>query len=720
MSLDTATGSGNMKSPNISSGRAEKISSGWVHGCNSVRNPWALPSDQYKWGVNVSCRGGVVQTRPGFRMKLSLPPGNFQGGIIFNANKQYQAASQTTNLSGVKIIQEQAIFDSQGNPVTASELPYVVFVVDGKVYYSPFPLTQPKNWNDYQLTGIQLDATVSTVNLVVATQSAQTNPTGGVSITPSHRLVVIQDGINQPAYWDGSDTVGGQSSTMPIGFWMSYSGSRLWVANGNVIYASDLANPLGWLERASGSTRGDFTVPRPVTAMRDYVGQNNLTTLYVFTDQQTLTLQSGILDRTQWSMTPNFQQVLFPNIGCVAGNSLAFQGGMLWWYSQGGLVSLDVAAASYLSSQVIYKDIEMAKVKRLMSGNPSAICSVSFENYLLCSLPYLETLNSATMALDYAAASEWNQSRTPAWAGVWTGIRPVSWSTNVIDNQPRCFAFSVDYSPTSDGSFNHLWEAFVPERYDTYLQVNPDGSTDDMVSRIYCQMETALLGDGMDRKQFTYGDLDCSQIAGTVDVTVSYRGTKGAYQKILSTRLLAITDEYQYQTSPQAAAIDELGILQTQARRLITENVARTTKVTSCESHDTLDIDKAFSFLVEWCGAFGVEAIRMFQDSWSEKSVGKTNSNETQGCVVGENGATISVSLEPAPQEQPGNALNSWSSTQTRSVTTTTCTVPATATATASYISHVSPADAAQQAGSIALQQAQSALQQYRATNNCT
>jgi len=713
-----------MNSDNIKSGRLVKATANWIHGVNSVRSPWSLPEDQAKFAVNVNLRGGIAQTRNGFKMQLSLPKGNFQGGIIFNANKQARAASTTTNLSGNTITQKQTIYTPEGTEFAAYELPYAVFVVDGKAYYCPFPLTQPKTWSDYQLSGIELDPNIPEVSMVIATQSASVNTSGGSTVTPSHRMVIFQDSINTPYYWDGSDKTGNVISDMPIGYWMAFSGNRLWVANGNIISASDLANPLGWTERSTGAGRGDFSVPRPVTAMHDHIGQNNDSRLYVFTDQATYSLASGVLDRDQWSTTANFQQTLFPNIGCVAGKSIAFQNGLMWWYSQGGLVSVDVAASSYLSSQVLYKDVEMAKAKRLMAPDYTGICAISYENYLLYSIPYLETLNSATMVLDYASASEWNQARNPAWAGVWNGIRPVNWSTNLINGTPRCFAFSVDYNSTSDGSFNHLWEAFVPERYDTYLEINQDGTTTERINRIYCQFETALLGDEMSLKQLVYGELDCTQIAGTVDVKVSYRGSKGVYLPILNSRLLAVTDPYQYETSKEADRINNLGILQTQYRRLITENVQRTTKSESCESKYTLDVDKAFSFLVEWCGAMGVDAIRMYQDPWIEKSVGRTNSNESVYCVVGEDGSSLSVDLSPAPQEQASNAINSWSSTQTRTVTLR-CTSPqsgaaVSATATASFISYVSLDDANTQAAALATQQATNAANQYRIAHPCT
>ena len=712
-----------MKSPNITAGRQHKVTAAWIHGVNSVRNPWTLPPDQFKWGVNLNCRGGIAQTRNGFGMRLSLPNGNFQGGIIFKANKQFTARSSVTNLSGVVINTPNQIYTPEGKGITASEQHYAIFCVDGKVYWSPFPLVQPKSWTDYQLTGITLDPNVPEVNFCIATQSAQlNNTTSSVAVTPSHKILIIQDGISQPAYWDGSDKTGGQSTDMPIGYWMAYSGNRLWVANGNIVAASDLANPLGWRERTEGAGRGDFNIEGVVTGLCDYIGQNTQTNLFVFTNKSTYTLESGVLDRAMWATTANFQSTLFPTVGCIAGKSIAFQAGMMWWYSQGGLVSVDVATSNYLSSQVLFKDIEMAKAKRLMASDYTGICAASFENYLMVSIPYLEPLNSATMVLDYAAASEWRDGKIPSWAGVWNGIRPINWSGDVINSQPRIFAFSVDYAPTNDGSFNHLWEAFIPERYDTYLHINQDGTTQDYINRIYCQMETALLGDEMDLKQIVYGDLDCSQIAGTVDVKVSYRGTKGNYQPILNTRILAVNDSFQYDTSTSDAEISSLGILQTQQRRLTTENVQRNSTDTSCESPNTLDVDKCFSFLVEWCGQFGLDSIRMYMDPWPSKSVGVPSSNETTGCVVGENGATISVNLNPAPQESAGSAVTTWNSTQTRTYTNrcNSGSVPAvSATATASYVSYVSQQDADTQAGTLALQNATNAANQYRNANPC-
>ena len=711
-----------MKSPNITAGRKEKTTAGWIHGVNSVRNPWALPQDQLKWGVNVAVRGGIAQTRPGFNMRLSLPAGNFQGGVFFSANKPYQSA-QTTTVDGTTTVSPATIYNSDGTPSASVEIPYVLFAVSGKVYFSPFPLVQPVSWEPYRLTNITLDPKVDQFVFLEASKSSSVSTGGDVSVNPAYNIIIIQDGINSPAYWDGSNLTGGQSEAIPVGSWMAFSGERLWIASKNIVLASDLGDPLSWKERLIGTGRGDFSFPRPVTGMVSYVGQNTDTRIVVFTDRATYSLASGLLDRAQWANTPNFQNTLFPTVGCIAGKSIAFQTGEMWWYSRGGLVAADVAAASYLSSQVLYKDVEMARAKRYSPGDVSKICATSFENYLLYSIPYLESVNSVTMVLDYAAASEWSQAKVPAWCGVWTGIRPVEWIKGLVNSQSRCFAFSVDYSASSDGSYNSLWEAFSPDRVDTYLDIQPDGSTISRHNRIYCQIETALLGDGMDYKQFVYAELDALEIGGTVDVKVSFRGGKGIYQPVLNTRLLALTEDYQWKGTPYEEQITNLGFLNTQHRRLITESFQRDPKFNTCESTYTNDIDKAHSILVEWCGEFGVEIIRIFQDPWSETSIGRPQLSETTTCLVAQDGTSETFDLLPNPYDQPPIAQTSWFASAYQTVVNTCPSggllSTLSATAKASYLSHISYDDALAQATTLAYQAAYTASTNLRALTPC-
>ena len=709
-----------MKSENITSGRLQKITTGWTQGVNSVRNPWALPENQFKWGTNLSIRGGIAQTRPGYTMRLSLPPGNLQGGIIFQANKQ-KDASFSREENGVQTAVPAKIFDVNGEGVIASELSYMVFAVDGNVYYAPFPLVQPKNWNDYKLNSIKFDPDVENLFFALATKTANLATSENELVTPAHTIIMMQDGISAPAYWDGSNKVGTQDSSIPVGTHMAYSGNRMWIAEKNIVLASDLGDPTSWRERTQGTGRGDFAFVRPVTGLVSYVGQDTSTRLIVFTDRATYSLASGVLDRTQWTTTANFRNTLYPTVGCVAPRSIAFQAGQMWWYSDGGLVAADVAAASYLSSQVLFKDIEMARTKRLMDGNPSNICAVAFENYLMYSVPYLSKLNTDTMVMDYAPAAEWGGGRQPAWAGVWTGTRPVQWTVGKIESQNRCFQFSVDYAPTADGSYNHLWETFQPERYDTYLQINPDGTTTDLYNRIYCQIETPMLGDGMDLKQFIYSEIEATEIGGTVDVNVSYRGSKGRYLPILNTRILAVTNDYQWRGTDYESQVEKAGFLNTQYRRLITESANRLATYETCESPLTNDVDKAFSILIEWCGQMGVEIVRMFMDPWSEKATGIPQYVETKSCVVGQNGDNFTIDLKESPYENLSLSQENWSAKVYKTVTVncTSSSKTISATASASYISTVSYAHAREEAETLAEQAATNAAQEFKANNPC-
>lgn len=709
-----------MKSEQISSGRLVKATSGWFAGVNSVRNPWALPENQFKWGVNVQVRGGIVQTRPGQAMRLSLPAGNFQGGIFFAANKQKESA-KIEQINGKSITTPAKIYNVEGEGVIASELPYIVFAVSGSVYYAPFPLTQPKDWSQYKLANISLDPDVDQFVFCLATQSANLSTGKDEIVTPSNRIVVIQDGVSSPAYWDGSNKTGTQTSSIPTGYWMAFSGNRLWVADKNIVLASDLGDPTSWQERKTGTGRGDFAFSRPVTGLVSYVGQDTSTRLIVFTDRSTFSLASGILDRTQWTSTANFQNTLFPTVGCIAGKSITFQAGQMWWYSQGGLIAADVAAASYLSSQIIYKDVEMARTKQYLSGNTKGICCASFENYILVSVPYLEKLNSQTMVLDYAAASEWSQSRIPAWCGVWTGTRPVEWTTGTVDGQQKCFHFSVDYAATSDGSYNHLWESFAPQKYDSYFDTNSDGTTTPKINRIYCQMETAMLGDGMDLKQFVYSEIETTEIGGVVDVAVAFRGSKGKHKQVLKKRILAVTDDVQWKGTPYQDKIEELGFLNSQYRRLITESAQRTIDFKTCESDLTIDIDKAFSILIEWCGQMGVEIVRIYIDPFGTKSLGVPQRDETKYCVVGQDGNNLTIDTLPNAYDTTNGQQRSWYASVYRTVTLncTNGSPSIAATAEASFLSYISYEHAEAEAGTLALQAANAAAQQYRAENPC-
>jgi len=225
----------------------------------------------------------------------------------------------------------------------------------------------------------------------------------------------------------------------------------------------------------------------------------------------------------------------------------------------------------------------------------------------------------------------------------------------------------------------------------------------------------------MDLKQFIYAEIEAMEIGGTVDLKVSYKGSKGRYLQILNQRILAVTNEWQYKGTPFEEQINKLSLLNTQYRRLITEAANRSATYETCESSLTNDVDKAFSVLIEWCGEMGIEIVRLFIDPWSEKWTGIPQANETKSCVVGQNGQNFTIDLEPSPYENASLNQQTWSAKVYKTVTLpcTSSSKTISATASASFISTVSYSHAKEEASKLAEQAATNAAQEFKANNPC-
>lgn len=682
-----------MQSPNISAGRLVSVDAGWTAGMNTVRHPWLLRPDQYRRAVNVVNRGGVAQTRPGFAHQLTLPAGNLQGLCHFISTKNSE-----------------------------SETDYLVFAVDGSIYAAPFPLAQPKDWDFFKIQNLSFDKNVALIHFCVAEKTVTTLSNQTIQLVPSYNVLMIQDGINDAAYWDGYESSHLKESEpflqTPKGTWMAFSGGRLWVARGKVVVASDLFDPLNFSERISGESRGDFLFSKNVTGLVGFVGDNRAEILSVFTDSRSEVIQSGIRDRSKWATTANFQSILFPSTGCIAGRSIVFQAGLMWWYSAGGLVSSDAAASSNLTSQINFRDAEMAFSKQSLNSDQTGICALSFENYLLVSAPVNENLNSETFVLDYATMSEASAEKIPAWSSVWTGIRPVQWVSSNIGNRRRAFAASVDYNALSDGSHNHIWEAFMPDREDSFFELGADNELAYYKRPIYCEFETRLMGDGHDLKVFLYSDLNLIEIAGDVSLRVDYRGMRGAYKNVLCKEIIAPISVEDAGANISAEESTELGTLRKQNRRLLTEYGNLETNCPTCESENIESIDKAFSMLVRWCGQLAVESVRVFMEPYPEPSDGKCEKNETKACIVDESGINhlyeIASDFIPVGQRFERAVANIFVSTQSykaeRICPSPSVTGITSVTAIATYRSKVSQEDADQFALSIAQTTAENQL----------
>ena len=336
-------------------------------GMDSGTNPALIGRTQYFQSMNTVNKGGLIQTRPGFRTVFGLPCNHTQGIRLFK-------------------------------PVDEPE--YLVIAVDGKIYTSKAP------FKEYQrLDGIQFDPRARFVVFSNTVQTSDYDEKGLLFFLDKPKNVLImQDGFNRAAFWDGRTarhlnptqsfqelTVRGLDET-PIGLWMEWAGNRLWVSRGNQVFASDFGNPLKFTETQYLAEGRSFYMPEEVTGMVQPTGDSEL---IVFGENTKTTLQANIQDRTQWLSTADFQETDF-NIGCVAGKSIIKTFGQTWWFSKFGLVNQNVAVRLNEDSRFTPLDNQMSISKFNISKKQNVICGGVYENYILMSVPSGSKLNKHT------------------------------------------------------------------------------------------------------------------------------------------------------------------------------------------------------------------------------------------------------------------------------------------------------------------------------------
>jgi hypothetical protein len=608
-----------MRSPRISQGQFEHVAAGWVGGCNSSRFSWLLADTQYPWGINVTNRGGILQTRPGYAARLSLPSGKRQGLTVFTPTREG----------------------------SNEDVPYFVFAIDGVVYAIPVGAPQPSNWGTYKLDTISFDPDVDRIYFESAEKSLSSE-SGVLTIVPTYSTLMIQDGKTAAAYWDGTAAAhldeSSASLQTPIGTLMKWSGNRLWVVRGKTLLASDLLDPYSFRERVD--TSSDFQFDWEITGLANSSADTRQASLIVFTENDSSVVNSAIQNRTDWVSGENTMvSVLYPSTGCISSRSIISHAGLLWWYSAEGLVNSDIAAATYLTSQLKVRDVEMSRAKRDFSDDLSTIAAASFENMLLVAVPAGDSLNAQTMVLDYSIADELSAELPPAWCGVWTGIRPVEFVKVRVEGVTKLFALSVDYFDELDNTENRIWELFQADRRDSYEIDTVDSVRERQYQPIFCEVELKSLGDGMDVKKFSHAEIDAVEIGGSVELNVAFAGTLGSYQTILDRKLVATLDPT---TNTEVSnAYEALGGFNLQGRRVKTENASYLEK--TCPNVESVYnglVDRAFSLRLRWCGRLGVGIVRFFLNWIEESSDGACEADESGVNALTKNGVSIQTTGE--------------------------------------------------------------------------
>ncbi len=546
----------------------------WTGGVNSLIFPGDISSTEYAWGENVINRGGVVQTRPGFRLCASIIGNNLQGFASFT-------------------------------PLNST--PRLVCAVDGHLYVGRWPATE-----FVKVSNIEFDPHAKLVHICQCTRSTRRNADGSISIVEPYRMLIISDGTSRAWSWDGSTSVklnpGAPAFQTPIGTWMIWTASRLWIACGSQVRASDLGDPTSFFDDTVLATRSYFTLPNVISGMIETANERGL---LVFTENTTTVFKSYILDRLSWGSTQDFAKLVFPNIGCDAGRTACNQYGMTYWHSTLGMVNLDAAMNTDHTSKLTPVDDLMMRSKRNLAPDMSGACAIAFDNILLMSMPSGGKLNEQTWALDQSPLGSILESIT-AWAGIWTGIRPVQWATGRLCGHRRLFCASFDKRPVN-GTYVHIWEGMRDERVDAE-------------GRISCLFEMAVAES--DRLHvFKYAEFEVVELLGEVHLDVYVCGTRGPWIQYPYIRQI-ITNETILQSYKPQSRTDRTEEFSSQGKADSPEN-----------SGNRPGLDKGFRLLFVWKGRMGIRAVRLILNKAQESDRGKCSpSEEGQINIVNEEG----------------------------------------------------------------------------------
>lgn len=558
-------------------------------GCNSLLHPADLPQGQYHYAENVINRGGMVQSRPGFKLIASIMGVNLQGFCIFTPK---------------------------------NSTPRLVVAVDGVIYSAQFP-----TYNFDKIEELKFSATEPIITFQSCLQSAANNPDGSIRLIDPTAVLIIQDGVNAAGMWNGS-LAKHLTQTTPFnetktGLWMAWVASRLWVANDNLVFASDIANPLSFTEEAL-ATRSGFEMPFFVTGMVETADQRSL---LVFTDQTTTSLLASIRDRATWQTTTDFQRLLFQSIGCIAGRTACNQYGMTFWLSASGLMSLDAALYSNRTANIQVVDSQMMRSKRLLASDPELACAIAYENLLMVSVPSGDSYNAQTWLLDQSPIES---GSPPVWAGIWTGVRPMQWAKGVVAGQRKLLFASFDKT-SAQNTHIHIWEAMRRSRLDA------DGP-------ISSQFYTAAFSTpGLIR--FRFSRFEAVEILGEVELNVFMAGTRGPWFNIGTFNLSA---EIGSLGAPGQKVLTLTSILQAfrpQSRTLTTNEFSTVGLDCTPEMNGlTPGRDKGFRLLFEWRGRMGIREVTLFYSDDTEPNVGACPGSELgQINMINERGEEVDV-----------------------------------------------------------------------------
>lgn len=553
---------------------------------NSFLNPSQLSADELSWAFNVKTRGGIPRTRDGFNSLFRYTCGKAQAISLF------------TPTNG---------------------LPHIVIAISGNIYALKYPFD-----SYFQLTDLAFNPYVDHIVFKEATVSK--TPT--TILNNPYTVLMMQDGYGRAAYWDG--TIGRHLDPTPdgyitpaaigasetkIGLWMEWVGDRLWVANGRQLFASDIADPLHFTENQylNGGNSIQAIDGAEITGL---VKTADSKQLLVFTIGNTSAVKAGITARFMWGNTPDFVSMLFPGIGCAAGKSITNVSGELMWMSMEGVRMYSAVGGSVFDAKNPVASHEMKRSWDNKSKILSRCCGGNFDCDAIFGVPSGDILNRHIWALDTSGSDLLGETFPYAWQGVWTGIRPVEFTSGFVNDSNRCFCISQDADSV------RVWELYDPSEL--------DGGCD-----ITCFMETkgnTYNSSGHDNattfKSFLQSQLYLDKLLGTANLTFDYKNEYGCYARRGSWNLCA---KHCTPADPSCDQTTQPQNFLPQSRFLVTQK-----PVAGCSVGGAPFRTNVGTYMVgkaAWIGRLGIRAIKHTGEQFQEQDMGKCETGDLS-CIT--------------------------------------------------------------------------------------
>lgn len=541
----------------------------WLGGANTSLEPEALPAQpypQYAWGINVDNSRGQVSTRDGNTQLLELPGGKPQ---------------------------MLAHFRTTGNFTD-----YSIAVVSGRVYACPAPFTQ---WRDL---GVTLDANVDFCTFEVVERGARRLPADddgrGRQLICPKKYIIIQDGINTAVAWDGKGDVQ-RPNQIPIGRWMAYVNNRLFVAVDDEIFWSDVADPFSFYKLGFLAGGGQWRLRNRCTGLTPAPDGQSLLAFEADACWRFL-VGTPIKDEAEWKRTVGFQSLILQGIGCLAGNSFVHHYGDLWWWSNKDLMSLRRALAINSEDELADTDLEMTRSRVKFGAVNNNVVGCSHLNYLLINTPINEI-----WVKNNSPASLLNQNTSPAWMGVWTGLRVKQFASFYANGGQGEQLYTLALSRDSDNK-TRIWRMF-------------NGTQEDNGKAIKWSTEfkAHTFGTPSERKRMRWFDFSLQRIWGDLNITGFFKGLRGGWKQILTKEVKAARD------------LDDSGNRIVQYRRIYSQEVFGEALICSdcgVESDDIDQLDVAFQIMIQGEGIASIDTYRIAAFTDAEAYRGKCEENE--------------------------------------------------------------------------------------------